>query len=216
MALLESHSSLLGLHPGSISLIPSPDDCKGDFGQSCLPRSGVCTMTFIHPGGTVWWILTHVRDPVTTTTGKMAAFPPAPRSPCPLLQLVTPPPWAPLTCSVTPLAPSRIVRAARRPCVPGFLHTPACGFTTRQCCCWFTPWVAKLQTVVQVWARHTVFSFARGGTCGFFPSVGTESKAAAGVQAPCPGPVWSHLISLRHISGLGLLTQRGECACANS
>ena len=89
MTLLESHSSLLGLHPGSISLIPSPDDCKGDFSQSCLPRSGVCTMTFIHPGGTVWWILTHVRDPVTTTTGKMAAFPSAPRSLCPLLQPVT-------------------------------------------------------------------------------------------------------------------------------
>lgn len=38
--------------PGSAFLIPSPDGCKDDSGQSCLLRSGVCTMKFTLPKGT--------------------------------------------------------------------------------------------------------------------------------------------------------------------
>ena len=44
--------------------------------------------------------------------------------------------------------------------------------------------VARLQPIVR--ACHAVFSFARGGTCGFFQSVGSENKAAAEVQDLCP------------------------------
>lgn len=84
-----NHTTVSRLHPGSI-LSSSQMTAQGG-----PPRSGVCTMA-IHPLlGYRAVISTRVRDPVTTTTGKMAALP-APRS-SEALRAGHSLPWAPLT-----------------------------------------------------------------------------------------------------------------------
>lgn len=180
-------------------------------------------MIFIHPGGTMWWISTRVRDPVTTTTGKMAALLPAPRSPCALLQPVTALPWAPLTrLCLSTLAPSGIVRAAHRPLVPGFLHTtrvllhhvaalllvypvgwPSCSPLCGRVCLW-----ACMSVGVYVCGRvhHTLSSHS--------PEEGRVHPSSLWVlriklllrsRIRVQGSVWPHLLSLSHVSGLGFL-----------
>lgn len=109
--------------PGSASLIPSPGGCKDDAGQSCLLRSGVCTMNSHSPRAPLdeFWQMDVTLGP--SSLGRPAAFPPAPSSPHAPLQLVIPLPWEPVTYFCHSMfAHSRILHAACHLLVPGFFH----------------------------------------------------------------------------------------------
>ena len=130
--------------------------------------------------------------------GRPAAFPPAPSSPPAPLQSVIPLAWEPVTYFCHSMfAHSRILHAACHLLVPGFFHTMSIlvlSLPRGSVCHWFIPldyWAAV--HCVALWLF--VFSFTRGGTAGFFQSLGSKTKAAANIHVQ--GFVCPCLISLK-------------------